>query len=66
MTQPSDAREIDFTPFAYRNRVVNGITSCHVCGLPTSVEYGYTFCMGCHKLVCVTCEDEHCWRCGDD
>jgi len=54
---------LDWTPFAYRGQVVNGITSCQVCGFPTTVDFGYTCCQGCKKLVCATCEDEHCRPC---
>lgn len=53
---------MDWTPFAYPNPV-NGIMSCQVCGWPTIVEYGYTCCLYCHRLLCATCQDTHPRQC---
>lgn len=35
------------------------IQSCGVCGLPTITTWRSTYCLTCHHLVCVTCQDGH-------
>lgn len=37
----------------------DSIRSCEVCGSPTIVQFVQTFCMVCHKLICVTCQGGH-------
>lgn len=35
------------------------VSACEVCGLPTIVEFGPTFCALCLKLLCVDCQESH-------
>ena len=48
-------------PIAYLNSygMPDDVRDCEVCGLPTIVTLALTFCVTCHKLLCVTCQDGH-------